>query len=147
MRLRYVFSKAQGKEMLANVSPEEEKQLSVKQEKLIAALVAGNTIVVSAKTAEVSEKTAHVWLKQPAFKKAYEGAKQASFDETLDTLRKGTSIALKTLLKHITSEDTKPYVQVQAAFKWLDLAIDVHKMSEIESRLAELEELIKAGTK
>jgi hypothetical protein len=133
--------------MSENVSDTEEKGLSPKQEQLIAALLAGNSIVASAKTTGIAEKTAHVWLKQPAFKKAYEGAKQASFDETLDTLRKGTSIALKTLLKHITSEDTKPYVQVQAAFKWLDLAIDVHKMSEIESRIAELEELIKAGTK
>jgi phage terminase small subunit len=129
--------------MSGNVSDTEEKQLSPKQEMLIAALVAGNSIVASAKTVGIAEKTAHSWLKQPLFQKEYQAAKQAAFDETLDTLRKGTSIALKTLLKHITSEETKPYVQVQAASKWLDLAIDVHKREKLDALIDELEDLVK----
>lgn len=131
--------------MSANFSDTEEKQLSVKQEKLIAALIAGNSIVASAKTAEVSERTAHTWLKQPVFKKAYEEAKQAVFEEALEKLRSGTDVAIDALKRNMT--EAAPYVQVAAASKWLDLAVEVHRLSEIVAQIAELEELIKAGTR
>ena len=47
--------------MLGNVSNGEEKPLSVKQQQLIAALIAGNSIVVAAATVGIAEKTAHAW--------------------------------------------------------------------------------------
>lgn len=131
--------------MEENVSNTEEKQLSVTQEKLIAALIAGNSIVASATIAEVSEKTAHVWLKQPAFKKAYEEAKRDVFEEALEKLKSGTDVAIDTLKRNMT--EAAPYVQVAAASKWLDLAVEVHRLSEIVAQIAELEELVKAGTK
>ena len=131
--------------MTENSSPTEEKQLSAKQEMLITALVAGNTIVVAAKVAGVGERTAYTWLKQPLFKHAYEDAKQAVFEETLEVLRSDVKTAIDTLKRNMT--EAAPYVQVAAASKFLDLAIDVHKMSEIMAHIAELEELVKAGVK
>jgi phage terminase small subunit len=129
--------------MPVNASPREEKQLSAKQEKLILELVAGKTIKDAAISACVNEKTAHIWLKQPAFKSALQAAKQELFDERLDMLKNGISIALKTLAKHMTDEDTPANVQVRAAQIWLEQALEVHKAAELVQRTVELERLLK----
>ncbi len=117
------------------------EKISVKQHKLIEALLAGNTIVTSAKIAGCSEKTAHVWLKQPAFQDAYQNAKQSTFENELSAIRSGISLAIETLRRNMT--EAKPYVQVQAASKWLDIAIELYKSQELEERLKELEDAIR----
>lgn len=130
--------------MTVNDSPTEENELTPKQEQLIAALVAGNSIVVAAKTADIGEKTAHRWLKEPAFKQAYREAKREAFDERLDKLRDGVSIALKTLLSHMTNDETPASVQVRCAQIWLEQSIQIHKMSELEAEIQELKDIVKA---
>jgi phage terminase small subunit len=129
--------------MSEKYSDTEEKELTPKQEQLIAALVAGNSIVVAAKATGIAEKTAHVWLKKPFFKQAYKDAKQTAFEDTLGKLRDGTSIALKTLLKHMTHEDTPPQVQVRAAQIWLEQSIQIHKIEDLEKNLAEIAAFVK----
>lgn len=114
--------------------------LTPKQQQLIAALIAGNTIQVAAKVAGVGERTAHAWLKLPIFQQEYRAAKQAVFDEKLDMLKDGITTALKTLAKHMTDEDTPPQVQVRAAQIWLEQSLEIHKMQAFEQRLAELEQ-------
>lgn len=127
--------------MSANVSSEQEKQLSPKQEKLIAELVAGKTIKASAEIAGIAEKTAHVWLKQPAFDKAYKEAKQAVFEESLNKLKDIAEIAIDTLRRNMT--EAAPYVQVQAASKVLDVVLELRRVTDFEKKAAELEEMIK----
>jgi hypothetical protein len=124
--------------MLGNYSSDEEKTLSPKQLLLIAALVAGNPIVVAAKAAGVSEKTAHTWLKLVHVKVAYQQAKQELFNEQLDALRADVHLAIETLKRNMT--ESKPYVQVAAASKFLDAAVELHKMSEVEMKYLEWEE-------
>jgi hypothetical protein len=122
----------------------EEKELSPKQHKLIADLVSGKSIKDAAKAVDIAEKTAHVWLKQPLFQQAYQAAKYAAFDERLGMLKDGISIAMKTLLKHMSHEDTPAQVQVRAAEIWIKHSIEIHKMQAVEQRVIELEE--KVGT-
>jgi len=128
--------------MSANFSDTLEKELSVKQEILIAALVAGNSIVASATATGVSERTAHTWLKQPHFKQAYEAAKQAAYDEALERLRSQVNTALDALIRNMTATKGN-YVQVQAASKFMDLSFEHNKTRILEARLTELEELVK----
>ena len=118
-------------------------ELSIKQQSLISELVAGKTIKDASQSVEISERTAYIWLKQPLFDKEYKTAKQTAYDERMETLRSGVSIALRTLLRHMTSNDTKPYVQVQAASIWLQQSIDLNKMQELEERIKELEKDVK----
>lgn len=120
----------------------EENGLTPKQYSLIEALVAGNTIRHAAELSGVAERTAYTWLKQPLFRQEYEATKRAMFDSEIDILRSGVSLAIEALRRNMT--ESKGYVQVAAASKWLDVAIDVHKMSELEARITELEELVKA---
>jgi phage terminase small subunit len=124
-------------------STEKSEQLSSKQEQFIAALIAGNTIAVACKTAGIAERTAYNWLKQPAFKQALQTAKQEVFNDKLESLRDGVDLAISALERNLTAPD--PSVQVRAAHIWLQHAIQVGKMEELESRLQELEEALKAS--
>ena len=127
--------------MASNGSSPEEFELTPKQHGLIAALVAGNSIHVAAKIAGVGERTAHTWLKQTTFKKAYQDAKQAAFEESLESLRKCATEAIATLKRNLTAEESA--VQVRAASILLSNAIQVHKIEQLEQRIAELEEALK----
>ncbi len=129
--------------MTANDSPTEESSLTPKQEQFIAALVAGNSIVVAAKAVGIGEKTAHRWLKQPLFQEAYKAAKQAVYDEALEGLRDGTKEAIDTLKSNLKA--LEPAVQVRAAHIILTQSIQVHKIEVLEQRIQELEEALKAS--
>ena len=131
--------------MAENSSSESEKELSPKQYTLIEALLAGHTIAVAAKVADVGERTVYTWMKETLFRQEYETAKQAVFDEKLEALRDNITLAIDTLKRNMT--EAAPYVQVQAASKILDMAIELHKVSGLEARLIELEELVKATSR
>jgi len=127
----------------ANDSPTEESELTPKQEQFIAALIAGNSIVVAAKAVGIGEKTAHRWLKQPLFQDAYKAAKQWVYDEALEGLRDGTTEAIDTLKSNLKA--LEPAVQVRAAHISLTQSIQVHKIEVLEQRIQELEEALKAS--
>jgi phage terminase small subunit len=119
--------------------------LSRKQETFIAALLTLPAINAAARAAGVTEKTAHVWLKQPHVQAAYKAARREAFDETLNLLMTGTATALQVLLS--TMKDTKaPYgVRVHAARTWLEQAIAVHKVEQVAQELAELKQALQAS--
>jgi hypothetical protein len=119
-------------------------ELSPKQEMLIAALLAGNTMVVSAKAAGVTDKTARLWMKQPHFQEAYRSAKQAVFDENLEALRDGVETAITTIRTIMTDSSIDPAVRLRAATAWLQQSIQVYKNDDLEARIIELEEALKA---
>ncbi len=122
----------------------EESELSPKQEQFIAALVAGNSIVVAAKAVGIAERTAYNWLKLPHFQSAYQAAKQWAFDESLGELRDNVNLAIATLKRAMTNDTIDPAVQVRAANIWLQNAIQIHSMQQLEERLQELEAALKA---
>src|SRR6266571_5237469 len=129
--------------MSGKVSPTEESELSVKQQQLIAALIAGNPIVVAAKAVGIAEKTAHAWLKQPHFQDAYRQAKQSVYDDALESLRDSVSQAIDTLKNIMASTEIDPAVRVRAANIDLTHSLKVHKFDENELRLQEVEATLK----
>lgn len=121
-------------------------RLTRKQETLITSLLTpGLSLVAAAKCAGISERTARRWLKEPAFQSAYQDAQRMLFDDALRELRLNVGDAIKTLRRHLNGEDTRPYVQVAAASKWLDLALELYKTADLERKVSELEQAIKAG--
>jgi phage terminase small subunit len=120
----------------------ENGSLTAKQERLLAALMAGSTIVDAAKAANIAERTAHRWLKDDAFQVAYKAARRAAFDETLLALMTGTATALKVLFDAMKNGETYA-VRVNAARIWLEHALQVHKNEEHEARIVALEEVIE----
>lgn len=101
------------------------------------------SIVAAAQAAGVNDKTARRWLKLPHFQAAYKAAQKALFDEALSALLSGVDTAINTLKRNMTSEDVPPSTQVRAAQIWLEQAISLHKMSDLEQKIAELELFMK----
>ena len=131
--------------MTVNDSPTEESELTVKQEQFIATRAAGNSIVVAAKAVGVAEKTAHRWLKQPAFKRVYEAAKQAIFDEELNGLRESKKLIREMLLKHINAEIEVTHTsQLQAAKLLLDHYVVAGEIAELNEKMDAIQEKLKA---
>jgi len=145
-RVILVLTRLQGKDMPENTSLDNVCQLSAKQSKFISALLAGNTIITSAKVAGCNEKTAHAWLKLPHVKQAYKDAQQAVFDEAVNALITDIGDARATLRAIMKDEEAPAATRTRAAQILLEQAIELHKMSELEGRLAELEQLVKART-
>ncbi len=126
--------------MQGNTSSE---QVSPKQQKLIAALLAGQTIQNAASTAGCNEATAHAWLKLEHVRQAYNNAKRALFDEALSGLMLDVSEARATLRDIMKDAGAPHSSRVRAAQILLEQAIESHKMSELEAKIAELEDLVK----
>jgi len=126
-----------------NCSSGENSELTVKQQQFIAALIAGNTIIIAAKVAGISERTAHNWLKLPRVQAAYKAAKSSVYDEALEGLRDSVSQAIDTLKSNLKA--IEPAVQVRAAHIILTQSIQVHKIEALEARIQELEEALKAS--
>lgn len=132
-------------ENAGNCSSEENSELSVKQEQFIAALIAGHTIIVAASVAGVSERTAHNWLKQPAFNQAYKAAKASVYDEALEGLRDYTKGAIDTIKSIMDSVEVDPAVRLRAAHIVLTQGIQVHKIEQLAAEIDELKEALKAS--
>lgn len=120
-----------------------EQGLTPKQELFLGSLLAGNTILTSAKVAGVTEKTAYKWLKLPHFKSAQKAAQKQLFDQALTGLMLKVDKAIETLDRHMSGEDTPASTQVRSAQIVLEQAINIGKMSELEAKYAELEQLLK----
>ncbi len=136
-----------GQCMNANVSlVEDVPQLTIKQQKMIACLVAGSSIIDAAKAVGVSEKTAHAWRKQPAFIAAYKEARGLADREIWQTamqqLKNSLPQALTVLAKHANFEDVEITAgsQIRAAQILIEKMVELHKIEELERRLAAIEE-------
>src|SRR6266700_2902106 len=121
------------------------EQLTPKQEQLIAILLSGVNIVAAAANIGIAEKTAHRWLKLPAFKHAYRTAQHDLFRDSLQALQSKIDKAIDTLDRHMDADETPASSQIRAAQIVLDQALAIDKMSEletIEEKLAMLEQHI-----
>lgn len=106
--------------------------LTAKQERFIAALLSSPTQEAACQQIGITRETSRRWLKLPHFQAAYQKAQQALFDERLAALARNMG------------EDASQSVQVRAAQIWLESAITIHKMSDLEARVIELEQYIKS---
>lgn len=121
----------------------EEHELTRKQEELIPYLLSLPTIQAAACAAGVGDKTARRWLKLPHFQKAHKAAKQALFDESLSLLMDGADDAIKGIKAIAKDDEVQPQVRLRAYQIWLEQAIGLHKMSELEQKVAELEQFLQ----
>ena len=125
-------------QMSANVS------LSPKQEKLIASLLAPNSIVEAARIAGINERTAHRWFKEPDFQQAYKVAQKRMFEDALDELKVDMSVTIAAMRKHRDAVvEVTAASQIAAIRLWLETGIAIHRSEELEARITELEEALR----
>jgi hypothetical protein len=113
--------------------------LTPKQDKLIAALLAGHTMLAAAKIVGCTDKTARAWLEIEQVQRAYKAAKKAAFDDALEQLRYKVPGAISTLSTIMTNDEAPESSRVRAAQIILEQAIEQHQTKELEERIAELE--------
>lgn len=117
--------------------------LNTKQRAFVAAMLTSPSIVAAAREADIAEKTAHQWLKLPSIQDALDDAHRNLFNTSLSELRGAARQAIKTLTRHMTDDETPPHAQIRAAAIILEQSIALHKISELEKKIAELENLVK----
>jgi hypothetical protein len=125
-----------------NSPPGAEKSLSAKQRQAALLLASGSTIDNAARVVGCGEKTIDTWKKKPDFQQAMRQAEDDLYNEALGILKKAIRPAIGCLVRNM---DVKiaPYIQVQAAGRLLDAAMEVHKIQLLEARIVELEEMVR----
>ncbi len=116
-------------------------------QRYIEALIAGHNHTVAAKVAGVAKRTSDRWLTLPHFQQAYKAAQRQVYDSALNTLCLGFEASLEALRRHIQATDITPTAasQIAASKLWIEQYIELGKLSEVERKLQELEELIGKG--
>ena len=122
---------------------QDQQGLNAKQEAFLTAYLASNNITTSAQQTGIADKTARRLVKLPAFQEAYQAARKELFNHALDGLMLYVDTAIDTLKRHMTNDETPPAAQIRAAQIYLDQAIQIHKMSDLEAKYLELEQLVK----
>jgi phage terminase small subunit len=115
-------------------------ELSSKQSKFVDALLVGAAVATAAKTAGISPRTAARWRKEQVILAELQARRRAQFNEALEDFRAGLPTAIAFVRETITNEDVPYSVRLRAAQCWIEQALEIHKMEELEARLAALEE-------
>lgn len=118
------------------------KGLTTKQTSAAQMLAEGTTAMAAAERVGVSRETLQRWKKLPDFQATIREMEDTAYDESLRMLKRTARGAISCLLRNMN--DAKPYTQVAAASKLLDLGIEVHKVAELEREVAELKTLLQA---
>ena len=111
------------------------------EEKLIAGLAAGKTIGEAASIAEISERTAHRRLADPAFRQRVMEVRHSAIASATAVLLAGMKDASRVLNLLLVHEN--PRIQLTAAVKSIELAAKLNAMTELERRLQQLERFLK----
>jgi phage terminase small subunit len=119
------------------------KEVTSKQSKFVDALLVGTTVTIAAKTAGISPRTAARWKKEHSILAELQCRRKALFNETLDAFRAGLPTAMALVLETIKDKETPRSVRLRAAQIWIEHALEINKMEELENRIADLERRIR----
>jgi phage terminase small subunit len=118
---------------------EGQNNLTRKQERAVAALLAHPTVARAAAAAGVSERSVYHWLKEPTFLKAYREGRRQLVEAALGQLQRATAQAVRTLVRNLKA--VKASDQVRSALGILDRAVKGVELIDLEERVAELEQV------
>jgi hypothetical protein len=119
------------------------RRLSPRDENLVLALAAGQSVRDAAQACGMSRKTAERRLKDPPFREALKAARAAIYDESL---RRGTGMVTQALdvLGTIMNDKTAPATaRVNAAARIIETAQRLREADELTERVARLEEAVR----
>lgn len=118
-----------------------DKGLSLKQRRLIAALIASRTQAEAVAKVGIARRTASRWMTLPAFREALQAALRDLDRQTLDAtsrrLMEGLPQALDVLADVMARG--KANERRQAADSWIDATQQLRDITAVDDRLAELE--------
>lgn len=98
----------------------------------------------AAKVAGVSKATLWRWLQEEKFSKAYRAARGRLLDEALAGLESSAGDAIKTLREVMADPEATAAARVSAARTSLELLLRLRDSLQLEERLSQVEERLKA---
>lgn len=120
--------------------------LTPKQKLFVLALLKpGATLKSAGETAGVSEVTAQRWIRQPAIRAALREAEAEAMHEAARALTALAQEAVGVLGAQMNDASNPPGVRVRAADLVLTRLLQLRELTELEERLAALEEIISKG--
>jgi hypothetical protein len=123
------------------------QKLGGKQEAAVLALLTSRSVEDAARTAGVTPRTLYRWIKEPAFKAAYQAAKREAYGQAIARLHQMTSAAVSTLGKVMVDPNTPASTKVRAADSILNHTSKAMEIEDIEARVTELERAGEAAKK
>jgi transposase len=114
--------------------------LSARQSRVIAHLIAATSIEKACKGAKVSKATVYSWLKEEPFVDELRRQRQELARTALERMKAGVAKATDTLLKHLDSAHEN--ISIRAAESIIAFAQKTFEHEELEQRMKALEERI-----
>ena len=114
-------------------------ELTERQRRALAALLAAPTTKEAAKIADVGERTLKRWRTLPAFQRAYRAAQSELLESAVCQSRRHLTGALSALADITADADAPPAARVSAARASVELALKLGEQNDILTRLTELE--------
>jgi hypothetical protein len=115
-----------------------------KDETAVLALACGATVDKAAQQAQMSRWTLYRRLALPAFRRRVQAARAEMLQRSAGTATAATPAALKTLLELLTGSP-RDAVRLGAARSLLEVALKLREITDLEERLANLEEQVRAA--
>lgn len=104
------------------------------------ALGGGRTVAKAAELAGVTTRQVHRWNESPEFREAVQALHLQALEMAEKRLASGLTMALDAIQDVITEPDLPGQnVKRLAAVSWVELALKVRELSELERRITELE--------
>ncbi|HST19787.1 MAG TPA: hypothetical protein VLR90_01610 [Blastocatellia bacterium] len=118
-------------------------EITAKQEKAIAALIAEQTIRDAAAKSGITEQTLFRWLKDESFNAEYMRARRDAVQQAVARMQSATGEAVETLRAVMNDSNAKGSERVSAAKAIIDFAYKGIDLEDFAARLSAIEAAIK----
>lgn len=116
------------------------ENLTGKQRKVIALVLAAPSITEGCRRASISREMFYRWRAVPAFQEEFKRQRDESIEEALHTLKASLAEATSTLIALLKADGSMGEgTRLKAALAVLDSVFKVRELEEIEARLTVLE--------
>ena len=113
--------------------------LTTRQQRTIAALLAAKDVRAAAQQAKVPERTLYTWMGEPAFRAALYEAEGHLIDAAVRRLLHYQDAALTVILTIMADKQNHAGVRLRAAQTVLEQLLKLRELRDIEERLSALE--------
>lgn len=117
-------------------------ELTARQKRMIAALMASENIGKACDSAKIGRSTLARWLKDPTFNQELEKAESEAIKQASRELLSGQAEALATI-REMMQLGVSDSIRLRAANDWMNLLFKIREMATLEERITKLEERIK----
>lgn len=115
------------------------KELNIRQEKFLKALLEAGTIELACRMAGINKTTGYKYLKDEVFLVEYRKLRREAMQQVTARLQKKSEEAVDVLAEIMNDKDNSPNARVQAAKNTLDVAYRSIELDDMAERIEKVE--------